>query len=125
MPHGDRLVLVVDDDDDLRASLAELLLMYGFDVLTACNGEEALQLLLVHRPSLILLDLKMPVMNGWQLLQALDADDELRALPVIVLSASLGEAPALLRATAMVDKAQLLPSALVELVAHYCTPPDE
>lgn len=83
--------MVVDDDNDIRVTLAELLELEGFDVLTASNGEEALKAIRASRTAkaidLVLLDLMMPVMNGREFLTIHSADPELNRLPVILLSA--------------------------------------
>jgi CheY-like chemotaxis protein len=86
---GGRLILVVEDDRDIRESIAEVLIEVGYDVATASDGAAALDL--VHKPGcphplLILLDLMMPVMSGWELRQKLLEDTELAAIPVVVLS---------------------------------------
>jgi CheY-like chemotaxis protein len=84
-----RRILVVDDDRDIRDSLALVLETDGYSVTTAANGQEALQLLYSQPlPSVILLDLMMPVMSGWQLLQVIGKSEQLRPIPIIVLSAS-------------------------------------
>lgn len=81
------MILVVEDDRDIREFLAELLGLEGFEVLTVSNGSEA-QALLEQRPlpSLILLDLMMPQMDGWTLRELLLADEQLARIPVILLS---------------------------------------
>lgn len=82
-------VLVVDDDADLRSTLALVLGDAGFAVATARDGEEALAWLGAHpRPSVILLDLMMPVLDGWGVLAALRADPALAAIPVVVCTAA-------------------------------------
>src|SRR3712207_5279569 len=78
-------ILVVDDDPDIRALLTELLEGEGFHVTTAANGREALDRIGEHRPRLALLDLQMPVMNGWELLAHLR--QARAAVPVIFMSA--------------------------------------
>jgi len=82
------VVLVVDDDDDSRESLGELLKRDGYDVVLRANGAEALQYLhhAPRSPSCILLDLMMPVMDGWTFLQERDRDPELRSIPTVVFS---------------------------------------
>lgn len=60
-------ILVVDDDDAIRNLVALVLEDEGYEVLTAANGEQALRLIERDTPSLVLLDLNMPVMNGWEL----------------------------------------------------------
>jgi CheY-like chemotaxis protein len=81
-------VLVVDDDDDLREAMQLLLSCSGITVTTAANGAEALRSLQggQAQPCLILLDLMMPVMDGFELLRRMDADPALSAVPVVVLT---------------------------------------
>ena len=80
-------ILVVEDDDDTRDALCLLLQGQRYDVLNARNGREAVQVLGRTRPSLIIMDLSMPVMTGWQLLEFIRDRSLLPAIPVIVLSA--------------------------------------
>jgi CheY-like chemotaxis protein len=80
-------ILVVEDDDDTREALCRLLEGESYNVLDARNGLEALQVLTRTRPALIIMDLSMPVMNGWQLLERIRDKKLLPRLPVIVLSA--------------------------------------
>jgi CheY-like chemotaxis protein len=80
-------VLVVDDDDDLREVLREILAARGYRVATASDGREALALLRGGlSPSIILLDLRMPGMSGWQFRREQRRDPELADIPVLVLS---------------------------------------
>jgi len=82
-------VLIVEDDLDFRDALQTLLTMHGLDVFCALDGQEALDLL--HRrldPCVILLDMMMPRMSGMAFRQAQLEDPELKAIPVVVLSAS-------------------------------------
>jgi CheY-like chemotaxis protein len=92
MPHDQNKaprVLLVEDDEDLRETLCEVLEDRGYRPTRASNGEEALKLLRANgaKPSVILLDLMMPVMNGWQFLGERENDPALRRIPVIVLTA--------------------------------------
>ena len=86
-------VLVVEDEGDLRQPLAELLAGAGYEVDTAANGLDALRSARSAPPDVIVLDLMMPVMNGWEFLRARGADPRLAAIPVVVTSAALGAAP--------------------------------
>lgn len=90
---GKPSVLVVDDDADIREAIAELLVDHGYDVATASHGAEALDLLVTGRvqPRVMLLDLMMPVMDGWRLMAELRARQDSLALPkVVVFSAYRG-----------------------------------
>ena len=89
---GTRPILIVDDDRDIRETLCELLEDRGFAVVTAATGADALRLLRAGevRPSLILLDLMMPVVDGYGFLAAQRADPLLAGLPVAVITAGHG-----------------------------------
>jgi PAS domain S-box-containing protein len=83
-------VLVVDDDDSLRESVCELLEDEGFKTSNADSGETALESLRsgAERPDLIILDLMMPLMNGWQFREAQVKDPDLATIPVVAMTAS-------------------------------------
>jgi CheY-like chemotaxis protein len=84
-------VLIVEDDRDIREVMAEALSLEGFQVSTASNGKEALDILQSmpddRLPQFILLDLMMPVMNGWEFLQAQRSHSKFNNIPVMVCSA--------------------------------------
>lgn len=82
------LILVVDDDDDLRALVERIVQRAGYDVLTAENGARAVELVAAHDPALVLLDITMPVLDGWG---ALERIRELSDAPVVMLTALQGE----------------------------------
>jgi len=82
----ERLVLVVDDDPDILQTLALCLSTEGYRVLMASNGKEALETLAREKPACILLDLMMPVMDGWQFVAELDSRGWRKA-PILILSA--------------------------------------
>ena len=81
-------ILIVDDDPGLRSMLETVLLEEGYQVETARNGREALDRLNQFVPALILLDLMMPVMDGWQFLLEMQKLPQAATLPIIVLSAN-------------------------------------
>jgi CheY-like chemotaxis protein len=82
-------ILVVDDDEDIRETVAEALALDGFRVATARNGSEGLALLVDGlRPCLVLLDMMMPVMNGWTFASQVAQDPRLSALPLCIFSAT-------------------------------------
>lgn len=83
-------ILIVEDDPGIRETVKDILIMAGFNVATAENGLVALKLLQEpETPCLILLDLMMPVMDGWQFLEALknDPQNPHAAVPIVVISA--------------------------------------
>jgi CheY-like chemotaxis protein len=84
---GSLLVLVVDDDEDLRILARKALMHAGHTVLEAAGGEEGLKLIELQNPDLLLLDLMMPGMDGFEVLRQLRARETGRPLPVIVLTA--------------------------------------
>lgn len=86
---GAASVLVVEDNAEVRRSVVDVLELHGFHVTTACNGIQALRALedAAAVPDVILLDLELPFMSGWQLLRDLAGNPELAAVPVIVVSA--------------------------------------
>ena len=87
-----RSILVVEDDVDIREGLQEFLTDEGYEVSTAENGREALQMLKKKRPGLVLLDLMMPIMNGWEFLDEKNHSKEIADIPVLVISAVRGAA---------------------------------
>ena len=87
-PSEERGVLVVDDDVDIRSVVSELLTDEGYQVKTAVNGRDALATLASWRPDVILLDLMMPIMDGWTFLDTRQSNRRLSRIPVIVMSAS-------------------------------------
>ena len=91
-------IMIVEDDRDTREMLGRFLELEGFEVRTAANGEIALQSLHEDgQPCVILLDLMMPVMNGWQFRDAQRRDPALSRIPVVVVTAAGGrdEIPAI------------------------------
>ncbi len=80
-------ILVVDDDASHRALLCDALEEMGYPTLEAANGREALDQLERQMPLAVLLDLRMPVMSGWALLEAIKQMPSARTLPVIIISA--------------------------------------
>lgn len=79
-------LLVVDDDDAVRGVLKIMLERAGYDVLVASNGRMALGVVKAQRVDLVLLDIEMPEMNGFDFCGRLRADPELKALPVIMMT---------------------------------------
>jgi class 3 adenylate cyclase len=97
MTPAEAALLVVDDNEDNRYTLTRRLKREGYTNLTTANdGRQALELLQSQKFDLMLLDIMMPEMNGYQVLEYLKGDDELRHLPVIMISA-VGEVESVVR----------------------------
>jgi CheY-like chemotaxis protein len=81
-------LLVIDDDPDILTLMAEALTFHGYKVSTASGGQEALDRVRRERPDLVLLDLKMPGVDGYEVIRRLKSDGATRPIPVIVITAS-------------------------------------
>lgn len=81
-----KLVLLVDDYVDAREMYAKYLVFSGFDVVHASTGVEAVDRARERRPDVILMDLSLPVMDGWQATRALKTDPKTSAIPVLALT---------------------------------------
>jgi CheY-like chemotaxis protein len=113
-------VLLVEDDRDIREAVSAVLEAEGYTVLTAENGHEALKVLERGQPCVVLLDLMMPVMNGWDFMEAVKKTRRLEDLPVVVVSAySERKAEGVRR----VLKKPLDVNQLLAAVADYCCCP--
>jgi CheY-like chemotaxis protein len=113
-------VLIVEDDADLREMMAQLLAIEGYNAETVANGRAALDYLRKGDfPEVILLDLMMPVMDGWEFRRRQREDPQLAKVPVVVLSA-LDPARAADLGGAAVLKKPLDFDRLLELVRQYC-----
>ncbi|TMA50397.1 MAG: response regulator [Deltaproteobacteria bacterium] len=122
-PEG-RSVLIVEDDFDVRDALSQLLEFEGYMVAGAANGQEAIDhLRSTPRPAAILLDLMMPVMDGFQFRSELMHDPTLASIPVIIISAdaSVAEKAARMGATAYLRK-PIEVDALLHTLERFCLP---
>src|SRR5688500_3798001 len=114
-------VLVVEDDQDARELVCEILEDAGYQVIGAAHGREAIERLRGAKPCVILLDLTMPVMDGWSFREWQKQDPSAATIPVVVVSAinNLKDVAANLSAAGYVEKpVQLGP--LLRAVATYC-----
>lgn len=85
---NNKIILVVEDDKDIQDSLKLALEIEGYKVFIADNGKEAMEKLAkIPTPCLILLDLMMPVMNGWEFIEVISKDLMLSTIPIVVVSA--------------------------------------
>jgi two-component system, cell cycle response regulator DivK len=80
------LVLVVDDFQDNREMYAEYLAYCGFRVIEAKNGKEAIEQAFSQNPNVIIMDLSLPVMDGWEATRRLKSDRRTKSIPVIALT---------------------------------------
>lgn len=96
-------ILIIDDNVNIRASLRMALELFGFEIFEAANGQEGLSLLQKIIPSIILLDLMMPVMNGWQFVDSLAQEKTLSTIPIVVLTAFIDKVKTI-KANAFVAK---------------------
>ena len=85
-------ILVIEDDANIRESLVELLEMKSFELISAENGTEGLKLAQDNLPDLIVCDVMMPGMNGYEVVEAIRKDSRMKNLPLIFLSAKAMEA---------------------------------
>src|SRR5438067_13377962 len=80
------VVLLVDDYPDAREMYAEYLEFSGFDIVQAGNGVEAIERAIDSHPDVILMDLSLPVMDGWEATRRLKADERTNAIPVLAVT---------------------------------------
>ena len=120
-------VLLVDDYPDAREMYTEYLEFSGFDVIGAGNGLEALQRAVDANPDIILMDLSLPVMDGWEATRRLKADNRTAAIPVVALTghalAGISEGAKKAGCDAFVTK-PCLPEDLVREIRKILDAPD-
>ena len=85
------LILVVDDNAKYREWLAWILERYGFETISAKSGRQAVELAIKCPPALVLMDLNMPGMNGYEAAQAIHADRHTREIPIVAVSANCAD----------------------------------
>jgi two-component system, OmpR family, alkaline phosphatase synthesis response regulator PhoP len=83
-------ILIADDEADILKSVSFRLKKAGYGVLTAENGATAIEMVRSHNPDLVILDLRMPVKDGLEVCKEMKADDSLKSIPVLFLTASSG-----------------------------------
>lgn len=112
-------ILLVEDDGDIRMALESFLHQEGYPVETAENGKEGLEKLEKKKPGLVLLDLMMPVMNGWEFLEEKNhREPPVSKVPVLVISAVPGS-PRIPGALGFLKKPIDL-NRLMDFVETYC-----
>lgn len=116
-------ILIAEDDRFLRAAYQAKLTKSGFEIQTATDGEEAIEILKTFTPDLILLDLIMPKKNGFAVLEDISKNPSLAKIPVIV-STNLGQKEDRDRALSLgakefIVKSDISPDQLIEKIRHY------
>ena len=80
-------ILIVDDEEGIREVLSASLEHRDYDILTAVDGQDGLEQAQQNIPDLILLDVVMPKLDGWQVMQILQQDEKTRDIPIVIVSA--------------------------------------
>jgi CheY-like chemotaxis protein len=109
-------ILVVEDDPPLREAFAHVLGALGYEVTTAENGEQALERIRSERPGFMFIDLLMPVMSGFRLIETLRTDADFAGIPMVAMTASSSTAPVGVK----VIRKPFGAAAALELVRAYC-----
>jgi DNA-binding response OmpR family regulator len=87
MPEAEKRVVCIEDEPEMIDLVRLILGRKGFHVIGANGGIEGIEAVRRERPDLVLLDLMMPDMDGWEVYQQMKADPDLRAIPVVVVTA--------------------------------------
>jgi len=115
-----QLVLVADDDADVRELVVFRLTRAGYEVITAADGEQAVQLALERRPNVCVIDVMMPKLDGFEVTERLRESDELAGVAILLLTASVQESAVEQGVAAGADdyiKKPFSPAELVERIA--------
>ncbi|AKM82071.1 TPA: response regulator [Candidatus Berkelbacteria bacterium] len=117
-----KTILLVDDDLTLREMYEERLKAEGFTIVQASNGEEALSKAKEVKPNIILLDIMMPKINGFDVLKDLKSDPDLKDVPVIVLTALIQDVDRIqgkkLGATDYIVKSETMPGEVIAKIRN-------
>lgn len=117
-----KTVLLVDDDLTLREMYEERMKTEGYNIIQASNGEEALQKAKQSKPDIILLDIMMPKVNGFDVLKDLKSNNELKDIPVIVLTALIQDVDRIqgkkLGATDYIIKSETMPGEVIAKIKN-------
>lgn len=116
---GNKSILVIEDDKEIQESLKMALELDGYNVFTADNGKEGIEKLRkMPTPCIILLDLMMPVMNGWEFMEVIGKDLMLSTIPVVIVSA-VGDKKGIPKTEGYIKKPIDL-DALLNTVSKHC-----
>jgi CheY-like chemotaxis protein len=109
-------ILLIDDDPVLLQTLTDALDLYGFQTLVAASGAEGLAQVVAQEPACVVVDIRMPGINGYQFVRALRGDPSTAAIPIVILSALAQEHEQLAGFLTGADAYLLKPVALAQLV---------
>ena len=115
-------ILVVDDEPTIVRLMEFILARQGHEMIVAVNGEEALQKIAAHQPDLVLLDIMMPRIDGYEVAQRVRADPKTASLPIIMLSAKAQDEDIRRGVEVGVDEyvtKPFTPDHLVQVVSEY------
>jgi CheY-like chemotaxis protein len=115
-PDSPLQVLLIDDDAVLLQTLTDALDLYGFQTLASASGAEGLELVIAHEPACVVVDIRMPGINGYQFVRALRGDPSMSTIPIVILSALAQEHEQLAGMLTGADAYLLKPVAISELV---------
>jgi DNA-binding LytR/AlgR family response regulator len=115
-PNVRQSILLIDDEEGFRDVIAKSLVKHGFEVLEAADGQEGLRKAVESRPDLILCDLIMPQMNGYEVLAALRREEKLAGIPVIFLTAQSEPAEVRLGMNLGADDYLIKPANILDLL---------
>lgn len=82
-----RKIVCIEDEREMIDLVKLILSRYGYEVIGADGGRAGLETIRTHKPDLVLLDLMMPDMDGWEVYQQMKADEEMKEIPVVVVTA--------------------------------------
>jgi CheY-like chemotaxis protein len=115
LPRGRRRILVVDDEPNILFALEETVRDLGFECIAACDGQDALEIARAAHPDLVITDVIMPGLNGFELCERLKADEATRAIPVVMVTVRATERDKQQGSTAGADAYLSKPFHLTEL----------
>jgi len=116
-------ILIIEDDQFLRDLIERKLIQTGYQVLSAADGEEGLKTIGEEKPDLVLLDLLLPSMSGWEVLEKIKANPEISKIPILILT-NLGEKEDVEKGLKMgandyIIKAHFTPNEIIKKVEKY------
>lgn len=112
------VILVIDDNAELRADLVDMLHMEKYNVLEAKDGSIGFDMIEKHKPDLIICDIDMPVMTGFELLKSIKANAKYKNIPFIIFSGNVDEGTPTLLNDLGVDKHILKPSSIDHMISE-------